>query len=59
MFHCEVIIVFFADVTLSFELEQYITEEGDDVTVCVELSGQTERNVTFRVNTVDGDAQGK
>ena len=40
-------------------MEQYSTEEGDNVTVCIVLSGQTERDVTVRVNTADGEAQGK
>ena len=45
-------------VTLSFEVEQYSTEEGDNVTVCVVLSGQTERDVAVNVGTMDGSAQG-
>ena len=49
----------FSVVTLSFEMEQYSTVEGEDVTVCVVLSGQSERNVSVRVSTEDGEAQGK
>ena len=45
-------------VTLSFEMEQYSSEEGDSVTVCVVLSGQTERDVAVRISTIDGSAQG-
>ena len=39
-------------------MEQYSTEEGDNVTVCVVLSGQTERDVAVNVSTADESAQG-
>ena len=50
--------VHFSAVTVSFEMEQYSTVEGDDVTVCIVLSGQSERAVAVRVSTAEGEAQG-
>ena len=40
-------------------MEQYSTEEADNVTVCIVLSGQTERDVAVKISTVDEEAQGK
>ena len=40
-------------------MEQYSTVEGEDVTVCAVLLGQSERNFSVRVSTEDGEAQGK
>ena len=53
------IIIIFEAVTVSFEMEQYSTVEGDDVTVCIVLSGQSERDVAVRVSTADGEAECK
>ena len=53
------LIIIFAAVTLAFEMEQYSTVESNDVTVCVVLSGQSERDVAVRVSTADGVAEGK
>ena len=40
-------------------MEQYSTVEGDDVTVCIVLSGRSERDVVASVSTADGEAEGK
>ena len=40
-------------------MEQYSTVEGEDVTACAVLSGQSERDVSVIVSTEDGEAQGK
>ena len=52
-------LILFTDITLSFEMEQYVTEEGDNVIVCVVLTGQSERDVAVTVSTADGDTEGK
>ena len=57
--HINVIVIIFTAVSLAFEIEEYNTVEGDDVTVCVVVSGQSERDVAVRVSTADGEAEGK
>ena len=49
----------FADVTISFEMEQFSAESDGEVEMCVILRGQTERVVTVTVISVSGSASGE
>ncbi len=46
-------------VTVGFQQAMYIAEEGATVSVCVELSGLTERSVLVSVETVAASAHSK
>ena len=48
------------EVTLNFEQSVYSAEEGDgsSVSVCVTLSGTSQRTVTATLSLVDGSAEG-
>lgn len=39
--------------------DSYVADEGDPVDICVQLTGQVEREVTVTISTVvNGDANG-
>ena len=49
---------FYVDVTARLVSTSLSVSEGDQVSVCVQLDAVAEIDVTARVTTVDGTAQG-
>ena len=51
---------FFAAVEVSFEEVAYtVNEAAGSLSVCVEITGLLERNITVNISTANGEALGK